>query len=129
MRWLASAVVVIGVLPAAGEPGPPPREVPQAPRVLYLGRYGYEQEGGRDPLLLRLDAGGRVIGDKPVELTDDDLKNIVTKFSDGHERVSVVIGVMDPARITLKEISSTIERVRKHVPAKTAVTFMIQDCD
>jgi hypothetical protein len=80
-------------------------------------------------MLLRLDAGGVVIGDKPLEFTDDDLKTIVTKYCDGHERVSVVIGILNPARTTLKEISDTIERIRKHVPAKTAVTFLIQDND
>ena len=130
MRWIASAVVVVRVLPAAGEPGSPPREVPLSPHVEYLGRFGYKvTDGEPDPLRLRTTAGGVILADKPVEITDDDLKTIVPKYCDGHRRVSIVIGVMEPDTTTLRTISGTIERVNKQVPAKTVVTFLIMDYD
>lgn len=129
MRWLAPAVLLVGVLQARGEPGPPPREVSPAARIQYLGRKGYEPEGGRDPLILRMEADGRVIADKPVEITDDDLGKIVTRYCEGHTTASIVVGVMQPDKTTLRSISKTIERINKRVPAKTIVTFLIQNYD
>lgn len=127
MRLLASAVVVVGVLPAAGEPGPPPREVAPAPRVQYLGRYGYEQVGDREPLIFNMVSDGTLLGDPPVAFTDDDLRKIVPKYCDGHDKVAIVLCVLDPDKTTLRAISRTVERLGKYVPAKTAATFQIQD--
>jgi hypothetical protein len=95
-----------------------------------VGRSDYKAPAGEpDPLLLRMEAGGRIIADKPVEITDDDLKTTVPKYCNGHPRVSIVIGVMEPDKTTLQTIRRVIERVRKHVPDKTAATFVIEDYD
>lgn len=127
MRWLGFAVVVVGVLPAAGEPGPPPREVPRPPHIQYLGRYGYERLDDRDPLIFKMVSDGRLLADKPVEFTDDDLGNIVPKYCDGRDKVAIVLCVLDPDKTTLAAVSRTVERLGKYVPAKTVATYLIQD--
>jgi hypothetical protein len=97
--------------------------------IVYIGRGDYKCADGQDPLLLRVEAGGKIIADKPVEITDDDLKVIVPKLCKGQTRVSIVIGVMEPDKSTLRTISDTINRIKKYVPARTAVKFVIEDYD
>lgn len=130
---LTAAILVLGTafpFPKGPESKPGAKRPPPAPQILYVGGSDYKApEGEPEPLLLRMEAGGRIIADKPVEITDDDLKTSVPKYCDGHPRVSIVIGVMEPDKSTLQTIRRVIERVRKHVPAKTAATFVIEDYD
>jgi hypothetical protein len=99
------------------------------PEVIYVGRFGYSDADGSEPMMLRILRDGKIIADKPVEITDEDLKVSIPKYCAGKAKVTFSIGVMEPDKTTLRTIEKTMNRVKKHVPPKTSVKFVIHDAE
>jgi hypothetical protein len=121
---LAMCALVAGLSEKAPKPS---KESDQPPaRTVFLGKQDYRlEEGGRQPLVLKINMSGQVI--EKWEITDKGLENWVRQHCKGRDKAFIVIGVTEPRLTTIRTVDDTIERLKKYVPKETVVTFWIQD--
>jgi hypothetical protein len=124
LLWIAN--ISIGQSPP-GKPAQTKKEAPADHKVVYIGRGDYEPVGNRVALGVSLTADGAIVGDGKFVADNAMIKKWMTDYCTGYERVSICIGVQDPAKTTIRTMDEAISRLEKHIPKGTRATFYVSD--